>query len=73
MSSSGESLKTQLINDACTKDGQDEAKKAMKKFLALAKAKNPSVTDCKSCHSVLSPNYPLTPDALEKFVKSGGK
>jgi Fe-S oxidoreductase len=66
-------FRTTTIKDACTKGGQDEAKKVMKKFLSTAKAKNPSVTDCKSCHSALSPNYPLTPDALEKFKIVGGK
>lgn len=66
-------FKTTLVKDACTKGGQDEAKKVMKKFLILAKAKNPSVTDCKSCHASLTPDYKLTPDAIEKFQESGGK
>jgi hypothetical protein len=66
-------FKTTLVKDACTKGGQDEAKKVMKKFLATAKSKNPSVKDCKSCHTSLNPDFQLTPDALEKFQKSGGK
>ncbi|WP_157232181.1 hypothetical protein [Hyalangium minutum] len=66
-------FKTTLIKDACTKGGQDEAKKSMKKFLATTKNKVPSIKDCKSCHSALSPNYPRTPDALEQFQKAGGK
>ncbi|MFY0566917.1 hypothetical protein ACN28E_24185 [Archangium lansingense] len=66
-------FKTTLTKDACTKGGQDEAKKVMKKFLATAKVKASSIKDCKSCHSALSPNYPRTPDALELFQKAGGK
>lgn len=66
-------FKTQMVKEACTKGGQAEAKKVMKKFLSSAKAKNPSVKDCKSCHTSLSPDYKLTPDALEQFKKAGGK
>lgn len=66
-------FKTTLVKDACTKGGQDEAKKAMKKFLVVAKAKNPSVTDCKSCHASLAPDFRLTPDGLLQFQRSGGK
>lgn len=66
-------FKTTLVKDACTKGGQAEAKKAMKKFLGTAKAKNPEVKDCKSCHTSLSPDYKLTPNALELFQKAGGK
>ncbi|HWN68971.1 MAG TPA: hypothetical protein VNM90_15140 [Haliangium sp.] len=66
-------FKTTLVKDACTKGGQGEAKKVMKKFLSTAKAKNPEVKDCKSCHTTLSPDYKLTPNALEMFKKSGGK
>ena len=66
-------FKTQLVKDACTKGGQAEAKKVMKKFLSTAKAKNPSVKDCKSCHTSLSPDYKLTADGLTMFTKAGGK
>ncbi|MCY0989232.1 hypothetical protein OV203_18990 [Nannocystis sp. ILAH1] len=66
-------FKTQLIKDACTKGGQDEAKKVMKKFLAKAKAKNPAIKDCKSCHTTLSPDFKLTNDALMQFQMAGGK
>lgn len=66
-------FKTTLVKDACTKGGQGEAKKVMKKFLSTAKAKNPEIKDCKSCHTTLSPDYKLTPNALEMFTKSGGK
>jgi hypothetical protein len=66
-------FKTQLVKDACTKGGQAEAKKVMKKFLSSAKAKNPSVKDCKSCHTSLSPDYKLTADGLAMFTKAGGK
>ena len=66
-------FKTQLVKDACTKGGQAEAKKVMKKFLSTAKAKNPSVKDCKSCHTSLSPDYKLTADGLAMFTKAGGK
>lgn len=66
-------FKTTLVKDACTKGGQAEAKKVMKKFLVVAKAKNPSVKDCKSCHTTLTPDYKLTADAIEQFMKAGGK
>jgi hypothetical protein len=66
-------FKTTLVKDACAKGGQGEAKKVMKKFLSTAKAKNPEVKDCKSCHTTLSPDYKLTPTALEMFKKAGGK
>ena len=66
-------FKTTLTKEACTKGGQDEAKKVMKKFLSTAKAKNPEVKDCKSCHTSLSPDYKNTPNALELFQKAGGK
>ena len=66
-------FKTNMVKDACTKGGQAEAKKVMKKFLSTAKAKNSSVKDCKSCHTSLSPDYKLTSDALMQFIKSGGK
>ena len=68
-------FKTTLIRDACTKGGQDEARKVMKKFLATAKVKVSSIQDCKSCHSAISPNskYPRKPDALELFIKAGGQ
>jgi hypothetical protein len=66
-------FKTTMMKDACTKGGQDEAKQVMKKFIITAKVKVPSITDCKSCHTALSPNYPRTPNALEQFLKAGGK
>lgn len=66
-------FKTAMVKDACTKGGQAEAKKVMKKFLSTAKAKNPEVKDCKSCHTTLSPDYKLTPNAMELFKKAGGK
>jgi hypothetical protein len=66
-------FKTKMVKDACTKGGQAEAKKVMKKFLSTAKAKNPQVKDCKSCHTSLSPDYKLTPNGLEMFKTAGGK
>jgi hypothetical protein len=66
-------FKTTLIKDACTKDGEDEAKKVMRKFLSTAKTKVPEVQDCKSCHSTLTLDWKLTPNALELFQKAGGK
>ena len=66
-------FKTQMVKDACTKGGQAEAKKVMKKFLSTAKAKDATVKDCKSCHTTLSPDYKLTPNGLELFKKVGGK
>jgi len=66
-------FKTTMVKDACTKGGQAEAKKIMKKFLSTAKAKAPEIKDCKSCHTSLTPDYKLTPNSLELFIKAGGK
>lgn len=65
-------FETKLVGDACTKGGQAEAKKAMKKFLKTAKKKEAGL-ECKSCHTKLAPKYDLKPDGLEHFKKLGGK
>ncbi|MDC0669276.1 hypothetical protein [Nannocystis radixulma] len=66
-------FKTTSIKDACTKGGQAEAKKVMKKFMATAKVKVAEVKDCKSCHTTLTQDWKLTDNALELFIKAGGK
>jgi hypothetical protein len=68
------SFKTELVRDACTKDGggQKAAKDAMKAFLKAHK-KDQAGLDCTSCHSKLAPDYPLKDDALKTFEKLGGK
>lgn len=65
-------FETTLVKQACTKGGQAEAKKAMKKFLSVAKKKDSSI-NCKSCHTSLSPKYELSADGLKKFKELGGK
>lgn len=66
-------FKTEMVKKACVKGGQQEAKKVMKKFLSQAKAKNPEIKNCKSCHTTLKPDYKLTPDGFDMFAKAGGK
>jgi len=63
---------TKLLEDACKKGGQAEAKKAMKAFLKTAKKKEAKL-DCKSCHTKLAPKYELKDDGLQKFKDLGGK
>ena len=63
---------TVMVKDACAQGGQKAAKDAMKKFLREAKKKDADL-DCGSCHSKLSPNYPLKPDGLKAFKDLGGK
>ena len=65
-------FETKVVEQACKKGGQSEAKKQMKKFLSKAKQKE-SGLNCKSCHTSLSPKYELKPDGLAKFKKLGGK
>lgn len=63
---------TKLTADACAKGGQAEAKKAFKVWTAEAK-KTDATISCKSCHTKLGPEFPLTADGLEKYKKLGGK
>ncbi len=65
-------FETKLTQDACGKAGQEEAKKAWKAWTAEAKKADASLS-CKSCHSKLGPDYPLTADGLQQFKKLGGK
>jgi hypothetical protein len=64
-------FKTEMVKAACTKGGQAEAKKAMKKFVADAKKKEAGLT-CQSCHSKLAPGYDLKADGFDKFKALGG-
>jgi hypothetical protein len=52
---------------ACAKGGRAEAKKAMKKMVADAKAKKGKFT-CEQCHKDLD-NYALTANAKDDFKK----
>ena len=61
-------FKTELVQQACEKGGQAEAKTAMKAFM-----KDRKIKSCNECHAKLSPSYDLKPDGLEKFQKAGGK
>lgn len=65
-------FETTLTKDACAKGGQEEAKKAWKDWTAEAKKADASLS-CKSCHSKLGPEFPLTADGLSLFKKHGGK
>jgi hypothetical protein len=60
-------FKTELIKQACATGGQDAAKAAMKKFVKEKKIKT-----CNTCHARLAPDYPLKPDALQRFHNLGG-
>jgi len=62
---------SKMVKDACTKGGQDEAKKVMKAFLKEAKKKDAAV-GCASCHSKVGGAYPLKPDGAKKFKDLGG-
>jgi hypothetical protein len=66
------SFDTKLVEAACKKGGQAEAKDVMKKWVRDAKKRDAKL-DCKSCHTKLAPSYDLKPDGLEKFRKLGGK
>ena len=65
-------FETKMLEAACKKGGQAEAKKQMKAWLKKAK-KQEAKLDCKSCHTKLAPKYELKPDGLEHFKKLGGK
>lgn len=52
---------------ACAKGGRPEAKKAMKRMVADAKAKGQKFT-CEGCHKDLD-NYELTSSGKEDFKK----
>lgn len=65
-------FETKLVEDACKKGGQSEAKKVMKAWVKDAKKKQSNL-ECKTCHSKLAPAYDLKPDGLEKFKDLGGK
>lgn len=63
---------TKMTEEACKKGGAEEAKKAWKAWTAEAK-KTEAGLACKTCHTKLAPDYPLTADGLEKYKKLGGK
>ncbi len=65
-------FETKLGADSCAKGGQGEAKKAFKAWTAEAK-KTDATLSCKSCHTKMGPEFPLTADGLEKYKKLGGK
>lgn len=60
--------KTELVKAACEKGGQKEAKAVMQAWNKEKKLKS-----CNQCHTKLAPKYELKADAVEQFVKLGGK
>ena len=60
--------KTELVKNACEKGGQKEAKAVMQAWNKEKKLKS-----CNQCHTKLAPKYELKADAVEQFVKLGGK
>ena len=65
-------FETKMTEDACKKGGQEAAKTAWKEWVAEAK-KADATLSCKTCHSKLGPEFPLTADGLATFKKHGGK
>ena len=61
-------FKTEMVKAACTKGGQDEAKKVMKDW-----NKEKKIKSCNQCHEKLAPKYELKKDGLDQFQKAGGK
>ncbi|MEO8705445.1 MAG: hypothetical protein ABI867_35770 [Kofleriaceae bacterium] len=61
-------FKTELVKKACEKGGQKEAKTQMQAWNKEKKLKS-----CNQCHTKLAPNYELKKDAVDQFVKLGGK
>ena len=61
-------FKTELVKAACTKGGQDEAKKVMKEW-----NKEKRIKSCNQCHEKLAPKYELKADGIAQFKKLGGK
>ena len=61
-------FKTTLVWEACSKGGQAEAKNAMKAFM-----KNAKIKTCNQCHLKLAPKYERKPEAVDQFVKAGGR
>ena len=61
-------FKTKLIEKACKKGGQKEAKKAMRKFMKDAKKATKENYTCKTCHAKASGDYPLKKDGLKRFM-----
>lgn len=66
-------FKTELVKKACADGGQKAARKAMMAFMKEAKKKSEEKITCKTCHTKVSGDFPLTADAVEKFKKLGGK
>lgn len=65
-------FKTVLVRDACAKGGQKAAKDEMKAWLKTAKAKNPKIEGCPTCHSKVGGDYPLKTTGLTLFKDNGG-
>jgi hypothetical protein len=66
-------FKTKLVKESCAKGGQKAAKDDMKAWLKAAKAKNPKIVGCPTCHSKVGGDYPLKPDGLKLFADNGGE
>jgi hypothetical protein len=66
-------FKTKLVKESCARGGQKAAKDDMKAWLKAAKAKNPKIVGCPTCHSKVGGDYPLKADGLKLFVDNGGE
>lgn len=66
-------FETVAVKDACARGGQKAAKEDMKKFLKTAKAKNPAIAGCPTCHSKVAGDYPLKANGLQLYKDAGGK
>lgn len=62
-------FKTKLVQDACKKGGQAEAKKAMREFMKKAKKASGDKITCTSCHTKSSGDYPLKKDGMALYEK----
>src|SRR5262245_23255067 len=69
---SRKSFQTKLVEEACKKGGQAEAKKVMKVFLKKIQEKKDGFT-CLDCHKAVEGAYELKPDALKLFKEYGGQ
>jgi hypothetical protein len=64
---------TKMVKEACAAGGQKAAKDAMKAFLKTAKAKDPKISGCPTCHTKVGGDYPLKKDGLQLFKDAGGE
>lgn len=61
-------FETEFLEEACAAGGQKAASKAMQGFVKeVKKHLDVGRVNCKSCHTKLAPDFPLTDDGLTKF------